>query len=110
MKNIRQILKDGLTAEKEAQAITDAIQSLTQRHGFENRLTYEFAEELSALKEKEVYILKAIKSLQDPTLKAIFTKRYIKKMRWEDIAQTEYISQEHLLRLHRKGLEQLESA
>lgn len=48
-----------------------------------------------------------IDQLDDPTLQAIATDRYINCLKWEDIARLEHISRAQLYRFNTKMLEQM---
>ena len=110
MKKIREILKENLDGEKEALAVADAMRILAARHGDENRLVYEFAEDLTFIMERENYVQKVINCFDDPFVRSVFGRRYIDKMRWEEVAELEYVSAEYLFKVHKKGINALESA
>jgi hypothetical protein len=110
LENIKHILKESLDAEKEAMAVAEALQFLAARHGDENCLIYEFADDLNFIMERENYVKEIVAGIDDPYLKSVFKRRYVDKMRWDEISLAEYTSEENLYKIHKKGIDTLERA
>ena len=53
-------------------------------------------------------ILRAIEELEDENEKLVLKFRYINCWKWEQIADTEYYSYQHIHKIHKKALEHLE--
>ena len=105
-KKVENLLKEGLSIEQEAKAVTAAIIALRQRHG-ENDLAVEFAQELTVMQKKREGIETMIDSLKNGDVRNIFKSRYLDGQTWEDVSENCYISLAHVYRLHKKGLEEL---
>jgi DNA-directed RNA polymerase specialized sigma subunit len=108
-KNIESLLKWNLSMEKEAHAAADAINCLHERHGGENALIYEFAEDLTQMHKKQIGIYNLISSIDDDTIRQIFTQRYINNLSWPDVAENCHISLAHVHRLHKKEIRKQEA-
>jgi len=107
--SVEKILKDGLDAEKEAMAISEAISFLVHRHGEDDRLISEMSDDLTFMHEKAKRIEDAIERITKEDIKKIFTYRYIKKMNWDAVAEACHISLAHVHRLHKEGLQWLQN-
>jgi DNA-directed RNA polymerase specialized sigma subunit len=110
---IEQLLKESLGAEKEAWAIVEASEMLTERAGREQcditqLLLSEYFLNLELIQKKYYKVAKIISVLPFGDMKNIFNCRYRHKMTWEEIGEiTNYsISQVH--RIHKDGVKWLE--
>ena len=103
---LKNLLQETATLEMQVRTIGVTMDKLYKRHG-ENSLIKELADTLMCMHKKEQIAKNHIEKLSDPTLRTLFTNRYIKGLTWEEASLASYVSYAHAHRLHKKGLEEI---
>lgn len=95
-------------AKNQAEMVLTSIETIDKEIDYKRTRIEELLKEVGELEKRKENIINAISGITNPQYKKLLYLRFVKGMKWEDIAEEMHYAVQHIHRMRKEAIKEFE--